>query len=361
MLLTGFVNCHLGWEWIFYIYSIAGGIWGILWVLIVFKSPYKALHRLGQKERELFEEERRKKHADLFTSVQSAAPQEAVRAIPFKAILTSFPVWAVFVAGTTRSWVLLLVTNYFSQYLENVYNPNIIEVGYLSSLPFFVTTATVCLGAMIADTCLKRRVVSRTVARKLFNCVGFGVEASILCLVGFMTWYFPSKVAAVTLIGISCGASGFAASGYQANPLDLARDYASILMGISKLGGIGGMIMPKVVGALTSKGDAFGWACVFWVTAGLEMAGVVFYAIFASGKQQSWSNYRDARELEDDSARLSASYQHSVGGGRAYGAPNLGISRRTIDESYVDDEERPLLRYASNREEHEFTDSMTLY
>ncbi|XP_013404117.1 vesicular glutamate transporter 2-like [Lingula anatina] len=300
MLVTGVVNVKLGWYWIFYIYSIIGGVWFIIWLLLVFQSPYKSPNRIGDKERLLFEEEKRKRTANIMKTQTSKSIKglAKVKGIPWKSILTSLPVWAVFVAGTTRSWVLLLVTNYFSEYLDNVFHMPIDVIGYLSAVPFFVTTVTVCVGAAIADFVLKRKVVSRTVARKLFNCVGFGFEATILIVAGFMTSYFPNEILAVVLLSVSCGSSGFAASGYQANPLDLARDHAAILMGISKLGGIGGMIMPNVVGVLTVNRDPAGWSNVFWLTAGIELGGVLFFAIFASGKQQPWSSYRDARELD---------------------------------------------------------------
>ncbi|XP_013416337.1 vesicular glutamate transporter 2 [Lingula anatina] len=295
MLLTGIVNCHVGWEYIFYMYSGAGGLWVIVWFVFVFESPHKSPDRLGEKERMLFEKEN--------VGATSGSSKDKVKSIPWKDILTSPAVWAVFVAGTTRSWVLLLVTNYLPEYLDNTFGRSIDLIGLYSALPFFVTTVTVSVGGLLVDTILKKKLIPRTLARKLFNCCGFAAEASILIAMGFV----KSEVLAVILFCLSCGFSGIAASGYQANPLDLARDYASILMGISKMGGVGGMVMPTAVARLTKSRAPDDWAHVFWVTATLELAGVVIYAMYASGKQQKWSNFGvKEKEMENRNPEMTS-------------------------------------------------------
>ena len=99
------------------------------------------------------------------------------------------------------------------------------------------------------------------------------------------------------VIGMGClilavGFSGFAISGFNVNHLDIAPRYASILMGISNgCGTLAGMFCPIVTEKLTpnAKEHPGEWSNVFELAGTIHFCGVIFYAIFASGELQPWS------------------------------------------------------------------------
>ena len=77
--------------------------------------------------------------------------------------------------------------------------------------------------------------------------------------------------------------------------LSLHIRYASILMGISNgVGTFSGMICPIMTEQLTKHHETkeileTEWQWVFATASGIHFAGVIFYAIFASGELQDWA------------------------------------------------------------------------
>ena len=77
---------------------------------------------------------------------------------------------------------------------------------------------------------------------------GFGVEG--LCC--YILTGVDGGHAAIAVLAIGIGMSGFTVSGWQINHLDLAPKYASVLVGISAtIGTLGGIVSPIVVGVMT--------------------------------------------------------------------------------------------------------------
>ncbi|XP_048463916.1 vesicular glutamate transporter 3-like [Rhincodon typus] len=124
-------------------------------------------------------------------------------------------------------------------------------------------------------------------------CAGFGMEATLLLVVG----YSHTREVAISFLVLAVGFSGFAISGFNVNHLDIAPRYASILMGISNgVGTLSGMICPLIVGAMTSHKTREEWQHVFVIASVVHYSGVVFYGIFASGEKQDWADPDEASE-----------------------------------------------------------------
>ena len=91
---------------------------------------------------------------------------------------------------------------------------------------------------------------------------------------------------------------GFAWAGFSVNHLDVAPQYAAILMGISNtLGTIPGIISPSITGYLVEDKSVDSWQHVFIITAFVYALGAIFYGIFASGERQEWSKIDRDEEL----------------------------------------------------------------
>ena len=83
------------------------------------------------------------------------------------------------------------------------------------------------------------------------------------------------------------------------NHLDIAPQYAAILMGVSNtLGTIPGIISPSITGYLTEDKSIGAWQHVFIITAFIYAIGAIFYGIFASGDRQEWSKIDKDNEEE---------------------------------------------------------------
>lgn len=168
-----------------------------------------------------------------------------------------------------------------------------IKLHTLQKLPHLVMTIIVPIGGQIADFLRSRRIMSTTNVRKLMNCGGFGMEATLLLVVG----YSHSKGVAISFLVLAVGFSGFAISGFNVNHLDIAPRYASILMGISNgVGTLSGMVCPIIVGAMTKHKTREEWQYVFLIASLVHYGGVIFYGVFASGEKQPWAEPEEMSE-----------------------------------------------------------------
>ncbi|XP_035672238.1 vesicular glutamate transporter 1-like [Branchiostoma floridae] len=276
MPLSGLLTDYAGWPCPFYVYGAAGMIWFIAWMLIAYESP--AAHpTITQAERIYIED-----------SIGGSTKRTLDMKTPWAKFFTSMPVYAIIVANFCRSWTFYLLLISQPSYFEEVFGFDISQVGILSALPHLVMTCIVPMGGQLADFLRRRRILSTTNVRKIFNCGGFGMEAVFLLICGYSS---RNTAVAIVCLTIAVGFSGFAISGFNVNHLDIAPRWASVLMGISNgVGTLSGMICPIIVSTVTRHKNAREWQTVFLIAASVHFVGVIFYAFFASGDVQPWND-----------------------------------------------------------------------
>ncbi|CAH2325647.1 vesicular glutamate transporter 2 [Pelobates cultripes] len=317
MPLAGILVQYTGWSSVFYVYGSFGLVWYMFWILVSYESPAK--HPTITDEERIYIEESIGESANLM------GPLEKFKT-PWKKFFTSMPVYAIIVANFCRSWTFYLLLISQPAYFKEVFGFEIGKVGLLSAVPHLVMTIIVPIGGQIADFLRSKQILSTTTVRKIMNCGGFGMEATLLLVVG----YSHSKGVAISFLILAVGFSGFAISGFNVNHLDIAPRYASILMGISNgVGTLSGMVCPLIVGAMTKNKSREEWQYVFLIAALVHYGGVIFYGIFASGEKQPWADpeqtsdekcgFINEDELAEESGDISQNYiNYSTT--RSYGA-----------------------------------------
>ncbi|XP_077702142.1 vesicular glutamate transporter 3 isoform X2 [Canis aureus] len=263
--------------------GIFGIIWYMFWLLQAYECP--AAHpTISSEERTYIE-----------TSIGEGANVISLSKFntPWKRFFTSLPVYAIIVANFCRSWTFYLLLISQPAYFEEVFGFAISKVGLLSAVPHMVMTIIVPIGGQLADYLRSRNILTTTAVRKIMNCGGFGMEATLLLVVGFS----HTKGVAISFLVLAVGFSGFAISGFNVNHLDIAPRYASILMGISNgVGTLSGMVCPLIVGAMTKHKTREEWQNVFLIAALVHYSGVIFYGVFASGEKQEWADPENLSE-----------------------------------------------------------------
>nr|BAE29026.1 unnamed protein product [Mus musculus] len=260
MPLAGVLVQYIGWASVFYIYGMFGIIWYMFWLLQAYECP--AAHpTISNAERTYIE-----------TSIGEGANLASLSKFntPWRRFFTSLPVYAIIVANFCRSWTFYLLLISQPAYFEEVFGFAISKVGLLSAVPHMVMTIVVPIGGQLADYLRSRKILTTTAVRKIMNCGGFGMEATLLLVVGFS----HTKGVAISFLVLAVGFSGFAISGFNVNHLDIAPRYASILMGISNgVGTLSGMVCPLIVGAMTKHKTREEWQNVFLIAALVHYSG----------------------------------------------------------------------------------------
>uniref|UniRef100_A0A0M3IKK3 MFS domain-containing protein n=1 Tax=Ascaris lumbricoides TaxID=6252 RepID=A0A0M3IKK3_ASCLU len=272
---------YINWSMPFYVYGIAGVIWSIFWFSLTFEAP--AFHPTISREEKRYIEEQ-------IGHVSMSHP--TLSSIPWRAIMTSKPVYAIIVANFARSWTFYLLLQNQLTYMREALGMKINDSGFLAALPHAVMGIVVLVGGQMADYLRSHKILSTTMVRKLFNCGGFGGEAFFMLVVA----YANSERTAVIALILAVGCSGFAISGFNVNHLDIAPRYAAILMGFSNgIGTLAGLTCPFVTEKFTARG-AHGWEKVFLLASLIHFTGVTFYAVFASGELQEWAEPKEEEQ-----------------------------------------------------------------
>uniref|UniRef100_A0AAQ5ZF85 Vesicular glutamate transporter 1 n=1 Tax=Amphiprion ocellaris TaxID=80972 RepID=A0AAQ5ZF85_AMPOC len=311
MPLAGILVQYTGWPSVFYVYGSFGIFWYLFWILVSYESP--AAHPTITPEERKYIEEAIGESATFLNPLQKFKT-------PWRQFFTSMPVYAIIVANFCRSWTFYLLLISQPAYFEEVFGFEISKVGMVSALPHLVMTIIVPVGGQLADYLRTHNLMSTTNVRKLMNCGGFGMEATLLLVVG----YSHTKGIAISFLVLAVGFSGFAISGFNVNHLDIAPRYASILMGISNgVGTLSGMVCPLIVGAMTKHKTREEWQGVFLIASLVHYGGVIFYGLFASGEKQPWADIEDTSEEKCgiiDEDELANETEELYRGGGQYGA-----------------------------------------
>lgn len=295
--VSGLFTDYVSWEACFYFYGVLGVAWGVVWWFLSSERP--ATHpRITPAER-VYIEESLGKADNTIVKFQHT---------PWKSIFTSMPVYAIIVANCCRSWTFYLLIINQVKYFTEVFEFRMSAGGILAALPHLVMATIVPLGGALADFLRTKKILSTTAVRKIFNCGGFGLEATFMLVVG----YTRDCPTAIVMLIVAVGVSGFAITGFNVNHLDLAPRYASILMGLSNgIGTLSGILCPIATELLTKHGTVDEWEKVFLIAALIHYVGIVFYGIFASGEKQPWADPPEVTDGGCDKAKL---------GGDTYGS-----------------------------------------
>ncbi|XP_028578610.2 sialin isoform X2 [Podarcis muralis] len=271
--LSGLICFYMNWIYVFYIFGALGVVWFIFWMLIVSDTP---------------ETHKRISHAEKEYILSSLTDQLSTqKSIPWGAILTSLPLWAIVVAHFSYNWTFYTLLTLLPTYMKEILRFDVQENGFLSALPYFGCWICIILSGQFADYLREKQNMPTVCVRKTFTLIGMIGPAVFLVAAGFIGCDYEMAVAFVT---ISTTLGGFSTSGYSINHLDIAPSYAGILLGITNsFGTIPGMVGPLVAKSLTHSNTVGEWQTVFYIAAAINLFGAIFFALFSSGEVQDWA------------------------------------------------------------------------
>ncbi|XP_072029904.1 sialin-like [Amphiura filiformis] len=263
-----------GWPAVFYLFGALGLVWFVFWTLLAHDTP--AQHpRISPEEREYIEK-------------SIGHRNKRSLSVPILSVFTSVPMWAIIISHFANNWGFYTLLTNLPNYLKNVLKFDLSQSGFLSGLPYIFLWLAVVFGGQVADYLRMNNILTTGQTRKLFNNLGLSIPAISLVLVGYVGC---DRTLAIVFLCVACLGAGLTMSGCNVNHLDIAPQYAGILMGITNCGAtIPGFAGPAVVGALTENNNTISqWRIVFWICFGIYMFGIITYTFMASGVEQPWA------------------------------------------------------------------------
>ncbi|XP_043940742.1 sialin-like [Protopterus annectens] len=284
--LAGLICQYCGWPYVFYIFGSASCVWCLLWFLLVSSSP-ETDPRISRAERE-----------HILTSLGSKGNTVNIVHIPVISILTSLPLWAINIAHFSSSWSFYTLLTSMPLYLNDVLRFNIKENGFLSAVPYIGSWLCCILSGYIADLLRSKKIFSTARTRKLFTFIGMFIPAIFFIAVAFIGCDYKTSVLFLTLATTFGGASS---AGVHINHLDIAPRYAGVTFGITNsFASIPGTAAPLLVGFLTSQDVLAGWRNIFFISAAVNVFGMLFYIVFGKGTVQDWAKEDSTALLEEE-------------------------------------------------------------
>jgi ACS family sodium-dependent inorganic phosphate cotransporter len=266
LVTTPIIVTAFGWEWAFYLFGAVGFLWFLLWRAIVTNTPQKHPTITA---------------GELATIEAGTAPAgEEVVLPPWRALLTSMPVWAIIVAHFCNNWSLYVLLSWLPTFINKGLGEDYASVGWVTMIPHIASFVFLNIAGNVADR-LIRGGMDVTRVRKLMQTIGFGGIALALLVVGEVdnVWLAIAVMATGNAIG------AFVTGGFAVNHMDIAPRHAGTLMGITNTAGtIPGIIGVYVSGLILEATGS--WALVFQVAAGVTLVGLAFFLVFASGRRQ---------------------------------------------------------------------------
>ncbi|TWW78379.1 sialin isoform X1 [Takifugu rubripes] len=272
--LSGEICFYLDWTYVFYIFGAIGLFWFILWSFLAFDSP--------NTHPRISEEERIYINASLKDELAVSTNN-----IPWRAIVTSRPLWAIVVAHFSFNWSFYTLLTLLPTYMNDILGFSIQQNGMLSALPYLGCSIVAVLAGQFADYLRETCLYSTIRVRKAFTIVGMLFPALFLVATGYTGCNY---ILAITFLTLSSSLGGVASSGFNINHLDIAPSYAGILLSITNtFATIPGMVGPVIGRGLTRHNTLEEWQSVFYIAAAINVLGALVYTLFGEGKVQPWA------------------------------------------------------------------------
>ncbi|GFY47713.1 hypothetical protein TNIN_205181 [Trichonephila inaurata madagascariensis] len=279
-----------GWPSVFYVFGALGCLWFVFWAYIVYETPEKH-PRISQ--------------AELLLIQTGKAEKVQVPPIPWRAILTSVPVYTLMITHFGQNWGFYTFLTELPTYLSSILNFNIKSDGFLSALPYLLQAIVSWIISYIADGLRQRKRFSISTIRKVSNSIGFFGPA--ICLVGVIL-VGCDYIWSVVFLTLAMGFNGCTYSGYMVTHVDMSPEFAGTLMGMTNaFATLAGFLAPKAVGKLTENNETLAqWRIVFIIAIAVYVVTGFLFIFFGSAKLQPWGTNKSESVIGDKTSEKNS-------------------------------------------------------
>ncbi|EDW02614.1 GH19791 [Drosophila grimshawi] len=282
MFVSGQVAASsMGWPGIFYISCAVGVLWCVAWWIFGADTPKQS--RFISKE-ELYYIE-----SSISENTKEEDTKEVLKIpVPWKAILTSLPFWALFLVRCTQSWGYSTLQAEIPAYMNGVLLMEMKSNALFSALPYLASWIMAFVYVIVADILLTNGTLTITGIRKTFSSVASWLPA--LSLIGLSFLDSNQKTLAIILMTASVGINAGATIGSALNTIDLSPNHAGILMGIVNTGAnVVPILTPLLVGLIVkNEGNRNQWQIVFIISSVVFFVGNCIFLAFGTAVSQPW-------------------------------------------------------------------------
>uniref|UniRef100_A0A914XIQ3 Major facilitator superfamily (MFS) profile domain-containing protein n=1 Tax=Plectus sambesii TaxID=2011161 RepID=A0A914XIQ3_9BILA len=275
-----------GWPSVYYVHAVLSAALFLLWSICYRDSPHK--HPC------VAESELRK----ILHNNERALSRKERRPVPYKAIITSSAVWAIWIASIGNFFGMQLVIQFMPTYMNKVLGFSITKTGITTALPLCLQFVVKMVAGPSSD---KIHCVTELTKLRLFNTFAMCGMATFFVALAFIppsepTWALLCFIGSTCCLGLSCG-------GFLKSSSLVAHQYSQFVMAIIQaFMCITILILPFVVGALAPNNLATEWRIIFLINAGILLLANAFFCLFGSAERAEWAD--ETRDGKNDPVRF---------------------------------------------------------
>ncbi|GIY20054.1 probable vesicular glutamate transporter eat-4 [Caerostris darwini] len=262
-----------GWPSVFYMGALSGFAWCALCYLVVYDTPDKH-PSISLKELD-------------FITKNTSQQTKQIKSIPWRAIATSIPFWALAIGTFGQCWILSFFVTSIALYMGTILNLTSVQNGLLSCLPNLLRALFACIVGIAIDFARRRRKIpivyirkGTTLANSIAACIGFGGVLFAGCDITMNVIFF-------IIAGVL---SDFYIFGVSLVPIDMAPNLAGTLSGIlCFLSSVPYFLLPAMIGEFTKHERTIEqWSYIYYITIGVTVLTTVIYLLFGTSELQPW-------------------------------------------------------------------------
>ena len=269
MGLTGWLLDYLHWRTVFYVYSVVGIGWSVLFYVIYRNKP--AEHPLiTSAELQLLRQDNSSESADQTSASDDSGNQrQSVRANArairdfLLAILRTPGMWALCAQSLFRAAGYTLFMSWFPAYLEYRFGIATSDAGQYSMYPPAAVIVGGLLGGILVD-----KIFQHTGSRWLSRS-GFATATFVMCVLCLLVApYAPSTHWFVVIMSAGAFFAGMGAPPAWAATIDVAgRDTGRIMGAVNMIGAFGDLLTTILMGAVFQyiRENGLSWDLVVWI------------------------------------------------------------------------------------------------
>jgi sugar phosphate permease len=259
-----------GWRTMFFAFAIPGVVMALIWWWMVPNDP-RAGRRVNEAEATFIEDKSQtdagpgRNHKD-FGALDRALRYKPVTPLASsRSVFTSWNVWGCGLGYLLMTGVVNVLLAWLPKYLGEVKHFELMQIGFIASLPFAGGVLGNIVGGWLSDTVLDRR-------RKPTMMI----SAVATCMMMIALVYAPADLLSVSLLLFGTGFLlniGYSSFSVYSMGLTTRTTYPVAASLVNSAGQAGGAIAPLITGFLL---DSYSWTAVFIFLGACSLASLVF-------------------------------------------------------------------------------------
>ncbi|XP_065208490.1 vesicular glutamate transporter 3-like [Planococcus citri] len=285
--ICGFIAHEWGWPMVFYVTGAISSVLSLILFFVVKNHPLQDKH-ISRKE---------------LSYILSGLDHTSTKKInhPYKLILTSLPVWALYSAIFSSSWLVTVLLLCLPQFIKDMTQRNTKDVGLISSIPNFVSIFMSPIAGALLDYWKNNTKISTTRMHKIIigfvflSQMGLFVASTFISnmsvLITFFTiigtlWPFTSLILQIILVSIA------------PNDTSIISGFLTFWFCFSTV------VSRTAIGFMTVEHSREEWNETFILTSVVLLISTLVFAFYGSSEAQSWSVSSSEHE------NLDQNYEH---------------------------------------------------